>query len=95
MSNIKIAVINKISAMDEEEAIETIIHDMWQVFDLDGNGTLDFDEAKKFVIEGLSILQKSHRYSEETFKILFNKFDEDESRSLDRDELKELLMEIS
>ena len=38
----------RITGMDEEMAIDSVVADMWQIYDTDDNGALDYEEVKGF-----------------------------------------------
>ena len=54
----------RISGMGEEAAIDAVINDMWQIYDEDKNGYLDFEEVKRFVKDALATMCRSTCFSE-------------------------------
>ena len=84
----------RISGMGEEAAIEAVVRDMWGIYDEDKNGTLDFEEVKKFVKDALATMCKSSCYDDHIFIRLFKKFDADGNNQIDRDEVKHFIKEL-
>ena len=67
----------KISGMGELAAIDAVIDDMWEIYDEDKNGSLDFNEVKRFVKDALAQMCQSVCYNDDVFKMLFKRFDVD------------------
>ena len=88
MTNQKKDLMLRISGMGEEAAIDAVINDMWQIYDEDKNGYLDFEEVKRFVKDALATMCRSTCYSEQIFVKLFRKFDVDGNNQIDKDEVK-------
>ena len=53
--------------MGEEVAIDAVINDMWEIYDEDKNGSLDFNEVKRFVKDALAKMCQSTCYNEKVF----------------------------
>ena len=77
MTNQKKDLMLRISGMGEEAAIDAVINDMWQIYDEDKSGYLDFEEVKSFVKDALATMCRSACFSEQIFVKLFRKFDVD------------------
>ena len=67
MTNQKKDLMLKISGMGEEVAIDAVVNDMWEIYDEDKNGSLDFNEVKRFVKDALAKMCQSTCYSEKVF----------------------------
>jgi Ca2+-binding EF-hand superfamily protein len=80
--------------LDEEEeidrALEDCLEDIWDNYDEDGNGVLEYKEAKKFIKD---VLRESGmgKVSSKDIKKAFNDFDADKSGTMDKAEMKEFL----
>ena len=55
----------------EEEAIQGVIDQIWDTYDVDRNGYLDKDETKKFVKDTLGNLSGGDEFSDEAFDEVF------------------------
>ena len=73
--------------MSKEDALVEVVDDLWDKYDDDYNGYLDFDEARVFMQDILKQVPGAHEFSEEAYKELFIEFDEDESGTLEKPEL--------
>ena len=78
----------QISGMGEQAAIDAVINEMWNIYDEDQSGYLDYDEVKKFVKDALATMCRSICFSEDIFAKLFRKFDVDGNELIDQDEIK-------
>ena len=78
----------QLSGMGEAAAIDAVIAEMWNIYDEDNSGYLDYEEVKKFVKDALATMCRSVCYSEEIFIQLFRKFDVDGNELIDQDEIK-------
>ena len=67
----------RMSGMGVEVAIDLVIDDMWSLYDEDKNGTLEYNEVKKFVKDALAMMCRSSCYDEGIFQVLFQRFDVD------------------
>ena len=61
----------------EEEAIQGVIDQIWDTYDVDRSGELDKDETKKFVKDTLGNLSGGDEFSDEAFDEVFSTFDKD------------------
>jgi Ca2+-binding EF-hand superfamily protein len=59
---------------DVDHIINTVIEEIWDEFDDDGNGTLDVDETHLFVKTTLTEMGEKPDYSEEDFNECFKFF---------------------
>lgn len=55
----------RIKGMGDEVAVDTVIDDMWVIYDDDKNGSLDFKEVKRFVKDALATMCLSICFKEE------------------------------
>ena len=67
---------------DLDAIIVQCVEDIWDKFDIDQSGTLDFIECRQFVDFILGGTAK--RFSEQEFEIIFNEFDKDGDESISR-----------
>ena len=68
---------------------------IWEAYDKDGNGTLDFEETKTFVQEGLkNLIFKEIKYDEHLLVKLFERYDLDKSGTLDKREMPIMIKSI-
>ena len=72
------------------EALEDCLNDIWDNYDADGNGTLEYKEAKKFLKDVLKESGIDHIQSKD-LKKAFEDFDEDKSGAISKDEMKVLI----
>ena len=77
------------SKEEEEEinaALNECLNDIWDNYDADGNGTLEFNEAKKFLKD---VMKESgiEELSTKELKNAFDDFDEDGSGAISKDEM--------
>eukprot|EP00347_Sterkiella_histriomuscorum_P010822 403374794 len=79
-------------AEEEEinEALEECLNDIWDNYDADRNGTLEFKEAKKFLKD---VMKESgmEKISTAELKKAFDDFDTDGSGAISKDEMKVLI----
>ena len=59
---------------DVDHIINTVIEEIWDEFDDDGNGTLDVDETHLFVKSTLQEMGEKPDYSQEDFNECFKYF---------------------
>ena len=69
----------------EDLACRLVIDKIWHKYDLDGNGYLDKDETKLFIID--SIGEENLEYAEEVFNKVYDTFDADGSGLIDKEEM--------
>ena len=87
-----------------DEAMNTYVNNIWEMYDQDGNGELDRDEAKLFVKEMMSdIITSSPSHSglrddddvdDEGFEQIFRILDTDGSGTIDKEEMFNYLKNI-
>ena len=65
MTNQKKDLMLRIKGMGDEVAVDTVIDDMWVIYDDDKNGSLDFKEVKRFVKDALATMCLSICFKEE------------------------------
>ena len=76
-------------ATPEEQAIQGVIDQIWDTYDVDKSGALDKEETKKFVQDTLGNLGSGDEFSDEAFDEVFATFDKDNSGYLNREEVME------
>ena len=74
-------------ATPEEQAIQGVIDQIWDTYDVDKSGALDKDETKKFVQDTLGNLGSGDEFSEEAFSEVFATFDKDGSGTVEKNEM--------
>ena len=81
-------------------AVDKCIEDVWEIYDKDGNGSLDIYEARKFlrdVIRESGLFsggKESKEQENRRIKEAFVDIDTDNSRNIQKDEMKEQLAKI-
>merc|ERR1712244_214663 len=85
-------------ATPEEQAIQGVIDQIWETYDVDKSGALDKEETKKFVQDTLGNLGSGDEFSDEAFDEVFSTFDKDNSGTVEKNEMvvfiKQLLVAI-
>ena len=81
--------LTQLSKEEEDEinqALEECIKDIWDNYDADRNGTLEFGEAKKFLKD---VMKESgiEELSTKELKNVFDDFDEDGSGGISKEEM--------
>merc|ERR1711977_421476 len=71
----------------EEQAVQGVIDQIWEKYDVDKSGALDKEETKKFVIDTLGNLGSGDDFSDEAFDEVFKTFDKDGSGTVEKDEM--------
>lgn len=66
-----------------------MIDAIWQKYDYDGNGTLDFQETLNFVRDIID-----ENITAEAFQDVFEEFDTDNSGTIDKDEIAVFISKI-
>ena len=74
-------------ATPEEQAIQGVIDQIWDTYDVDKSGALDKEETKKFVQDTLGNLGSGDEFSQEAFDEVFATFDKDNSGTVEKDEM--------
>ena len=71
----------------EEQAIEGVIDQIWETYDVDKSGALDKEETKKFVQDTLGNLGSGDEFSDDAFEEVFKTFDKDNSGTVEKGEM--------
>ncbi len=71
----------------EEQAIQSVIDQIWSTYDVDNSGALDKNETKKFVQDTLGNLGGGDEFSDEAFDEVFATFDKDNSGTVEKPEM--------
>ena len=71
----------------EENRIKEIIDDIWKKYDVDGNGSLDKQETRNFLIDTLDNLGAKASFSDAGFEEIFKAFDLDGNETIDKTEM--------
>ena len=71
----------------EEQAIQGVIDQIWDTYDVDKSGALDKAETKKFVQDTLGNLGSGDEFSDEAFDEVFATFDKDGSGQVEKTEM--------
>ena len=74
-------------ASTEEQAIQGVIDQIWDKYDVDKSGALDKDETKKFVQDTLGNLGSGDDFSDDAFDEVFKTFDKDNSGTIEKTEM--------
>ena len=70
---------------DLDAIIVQCVEDIWDKFDHDKNGTLDFIECRKLV--NFILGRNARKFSDEEFKMIFKEFDKDGDETISRTEM--------
>merc|ERR1712071_164817 len=70
-----------------EQAIQGVIDQIWDTYDVDKSGALDKEETKKFVQDTLGNLGSGDEFSQEAFDEVFATFDKDGSGTVEKPEM--------
>lgn len=62
-----------------------MIDNIWHKYDDDGNGYLDKDETRNFIIDSIGL--ENLEYADEVFEKVYKTFDEDGSGFIDKEEM--------
>ena len=71
----------------EDQAIQGVINQIWETYDIDKSGALDKEETKRFVQDTLGNLGSGDEFSQEAFDERFLTFDKDNSGTVDKEEM--------
>ena len=74
-------------ATPEEQAIQGVIDQIWETYDVDKSGALDKEETQKFVQDTLGNLGSGDEFSTEAFDEVFSTFDKDGSGTVEKNEM--------
>lgn len=71
---------------DSNQAIQKVINEIWQQFDDDNSGSLDYEEAEKFILSIIGTLKcnKHFKPSKEVMHAIFADLDTDSSGSIEK-----------
>ena len=89
------------SSLDGISALNAIIakcvDDIWSDYDQDGNGHLDREETKEFVIATLNEMSDDGQveFSDEDFKKCFREFDKDGNGTIDKVEMATFIKKVA
>lgn len=81
---------------DKEELLifEKMVEQIWNDYDDDGNGFLDYNEAKSFAREFMLGLDENNIFCENKFKLTFELVDEDKSGTIDKTEMASFIRQL-
>ena len=77
-----------------DKVMRQTVDQIWDVYDADGNGVMDFQETKVFLNDYMGKFGKGEKFSNRELKILFKQIDEDGSGELDKEEIIVLLKAV-
>ena len=63
--------------LEIDQALEHCLDDIWDNYDHDGNGELDYEEAKQFIKDVLKETGSLKKVKEKDLKMQFNQVDAD------------------
>lgn len=70
-----------------EDAIVTVVNNVWGKYDKDGSGTLDKAEAMKFVEDSLGQMTGEFKFTPADYDAFFKDLDKDGSGDVDKEEM--------
>ena len=84
-------------ATPEEQAIQGVIDQIWDTYDVDKSGALDKEETKAFVKKTLCDMEGADggEFSEEDFEACFAEFDKDKSGTIEKDEMAVFIKKVA
>ena len=74
------------------------MEDIWKEYDKDGNGHLDKEETKAFVLKTLCEMKGGEResdFSTEDFDACFAEFDKDKSGTIEKEEMATFIKKVA
>ena len=71
--------------------LKRCVEDIWDQYDNDGNGVLDKEETKRFVVEQLEEIEEGRMFDDDDFDECFRNFDVDGSGTIDKLEMVEFI----
>ena len=71
----------------QDDALGVAVDKMWATYDADGNGYLDRDETKRFVMDTLKSMGTTDEISDADLDAAFNEFDTDKSGKITKDNM--------
>ena len=77
-----------------DKVMRQTVEQIWDVYDADGNGVMDFEETKVFLNDYMGKFGSGEKLSNRELKILFKQIDEDGSGELDKEEIIVLLKAV-
>ena len=81
--------------MSEGKQIDTFIFDVFEKYDKDGNGVLNFEEKKKFteyVMTEMDLIDKGEHIDDETYTSIYKNMDTDNDGQIQQKEFKDFLL---
>jgi len=79
---------------DKKASIQVIVDEIWNQYDIDGNGSLDKNEIRQFVNEYLPEFNPEFEFSEPKFEQIFEEFDIDGDGTVDKYEMTEFITNL-
>ena len=76
---------------EKNQEIQALVEQIWPLYDLDGNGTLDKEETYKFVTQYMQMIGCQEPVPKDVFEIMFSRFDNDGSGEIEKHELYEFI----
>ena len=81
---------------NQEEVLISVVDELWDKYDTDGNGELDKDETRNLIKECMNNLNKNHhrnleQFSDEAYDKLFERIDRDGNGTIDKSEMNRLI----
>ena len=76
--------------VDVDSVIQNCVEDIWGEYDTDGNGCLDREECRRFIIQTIKEFageQAVENFSHEDFNFTFKIFDTDRNGTIDKSEM--------
>lgn len=80
--------------MTKHDALKEVVDELWDKYDDDFNGYLDFDETRNFMQDIMKQIPNSQEFSEEAYKELFTEIDEDESGTIEKPEIENFVKKL-
>ena len=88
------APLSGIKSLMLDKVMRQTVDQIWDVYDADGNGVMDFEETKVFLNDYMGKFGSGEKLSNRELKILFKEIDEDGSGELDKEEIIVLLKAV-
>ena len=71
----------------EDDALAGAVDKMWSTYDTDGNGYLDKEETKRFVMDTLKSMGTTDNVSQEDLDAAFIEFDTDKTGKITKENM--------
>ena len=81
------SMMSSVQSAQLDKILRATVEQIWDIYDEDGNGVLDFDETKVFLNDYMEKFGKGEKLKLKEIKVLFKEIDEDKSGTLDKDEI--------